>query len=251
MITGYVKRLRCCVVISILIGASLAVAGEMAATGPTPYPTKPQDWPGKGPIRCFGWMSQNRAAFWASREKDQGAVVFAGDSLTGGWKDLAKAFPALKVANRGVGGDTSRGLLFRFQEDVLALHPRAVVILIGLNDLTAYGKPADAAANIADMLAMAEKQDPAMPVVLCTLPPSANPKAPVKQPDRLALNEKIKALAAGHKQVGLCDLYPAMATDEGLPKPEYFGEDKLHFVAAGHTEKARLLLPVFGTLNIK
>ena len=56
---------------------------------------------------------------------------FVGDSLTGGWKNLAKDFPKLKVANRGLGGDVSRGALFRFKEDALDLNPKAVVIEIG------------------------------------------------------------------------------------------------------------------------
>lgn len=123
-----------------------------ASAQQTPYPTQDGDWPGKGVIRKFGWMDDNRSWFWTQREKDQGKVVFVGDSLTGNWKTLGKQFAGLKVANRGIGGDTSRGVLFRFQEDVLDLKPKAVVMLVGLNDLTAHGNPADTLANIATML---------------------------------------------------------------------------------------------------
>ena len=238
------------VVSSVFLSAALALHGQEAA-GPTPYPAKPEAWPGKGVIRTFGWMNDNRAFFWKSRDKDQGAVVFAGDSLTGGWKDPAAAFPGLKVANRGIGGDTSRGLLFRFKEDVLDLNPKAVVILIGLNDLTARGNPADATANIADMLAQAAKSNPAIPIVLCTLPPSANPKAPVDQANRLAVNAKIAELAQGKPHLALCDLYTAMAGADGAPKPEYFGPDLLHFAPAGHAKRAELIAPLFVKLGVK
>ena len=37
----------------------------------------------------------------------------------------AAAFPGVKVANRGISGDTTRGVLIRLQEDVLALDPAA------------------------------------------------------------------------------------------------------------------------------
>ncbi|HEX3134601.1 MAG TPA: GDSL-type esterase/lipase family protein, partial [Planctomycetota bacterium] len=131
---------------------TLVVAGGAtltAADGPTPYPDAKDEaaWPGKGLIRCFFYMVGERKAFWGQRAKDQGAVVFTGDSLTGGWKELATSFPKLKVANRGVGGDTSRGILFRFQEDVVDLHPKAVVITAGANDLSAHGAPADTIVN--------------------------------------------------------------------------------------------------------
>jgi hypothetical protein len=93
--------------------------------GATPYPDANSEaaWPGKGPIRVFGWMAEARARFWKQRENDQGAVVFVGDALTSEWdaKQMAEAFPGLKVANRGVAGDVSRGVLFRFGEDVLDL----------------------------------------------------------------------------------------------------------------------------------
>jgi len=233
-----------------LLGAELACAAA-AATGPTPYPTNNAAWPGKGVIRKFGWMDDNRKWFWTQREKDQGAVVFAGDSLTGGWKDLAKDFSGLKVANRGIGGDTSRGLLFRFQEDVLDLHPKAIVILIGINDLTARGKPADATSNIADMLTLVHKQSPSLPVILCTLPPTDNPKAPVMQADRLAVNAGITALAQEDRHIGFCDVYRAMANADGSPNLDFFGPDKLHFSTTGHVKVAELIKPVLKNLNVE
>ncbi len=80
------------------------------------------------------------------------------------------------MANRGIGGDVSRGLLFRFQEDVLDLHPKAIVILIGINDLTARQPASATVENIRSMLSLKEAQQPQVPVFLCTVPPSANPK---------------------------------------------------------------------------
>ena len=221
-----------------------ALAADDPSAGPTPYPTNDADWPGKGPIRKFGWMIDNRKYFWSQRTADQGAIVFAGDSLTGNWKELAKAFDKIKVANRGIGGDTSRGLLFRFKEDVLDLNPKCIVMMIGTNDLTAIGDPADAAFNIEQMLQMVEKKDPALPVILCTTPPSDHPKAPVKPADRLALNSSIKKLAAQHPNVALCDVYAAMANADGSPKLENFGPDRLHLADQGYKLWSSLLMPI-------
>ena len=143
-------------------------------------------------------------------------------------------------------------MLFRFQEDVVDLNPKAIVINVGSNDLTAMGKAADAAANIADMIALAEKKNPAVKIVLCTLPPSNNPKAPVKVPEKQALNAKILKLAEGKANVAVCDLYAAMANAEGTPaKPEDFAADQLHLAAPGYAKWVELLKPAFEKLKVQ
>ena len=221
------------------------------AAGPTPYPKDPAAWPGKGVIRVFDWMVQNRDYFWTQREKKQGAVVFAGDSLTGNWGGLEKAFPKLNVANRGIGGDVSRGLLFRFREDVLELHPKAVVILIGVNDLSARQDTAATIANLTDMLDMAAKQNAALPVVLCQVPPRASPVAPVELSEIRKLNEGIAKLAAGRTNVTLLDLFTPMAKPDGAPDPQYFKPDLLHLDEPGYARWRAALEPVFARLKLE
>jgi lysophospholipase L1-like esterase len=221
------------------------------ATLATPYPDNERDFPGKGPARKFGFMQGERDAFLKQREKDQGAIVFVGDSLTGGWKNLAQDFAGFKVANRGVGGDTSRNVLFRFKEDVLDLNPKAIVIEIGNNDLTAMGRPADTLSNVADIVALAEKERPDLPIVLCSIPPSANPKAPVKTEARRAINEGLRKLAAERPTRRFCDLFAALANADGAPKAEYFGGDKLHVNNLGHSKWAELLKPILNEMNVR
>jgi len=248
--TIYVENLRC----ETAAGAGPAAQQKAETTtfdGPTPFPEQDADWPGKGVVRKFGFMVGERKAFWTQRKQDQGAVVFVGDSLTGGWKSLARDFPKLKVANRGLGGDVSRGVLWRFQEDVLDLNPKAVVICIGNNDLTAMGRPADMLSNLADTLAMGEAARPGMPVVLCSIPSSANPKAPVKADDRQAMNAGIRKLASEHKSTRFCDLFAATANADGSPKLAYFADDKLHLSDAGHAKWAELLTPIFVELKVQ
>lgn len=64
------------------------------------------------------------------------AVVFMGNSITDTWaKTRPEFFTSHNYAGRGISGQTSSHMLVRFQEDVIALHPKAVVILAGINDL--------------------------------------------------------------------------------------------------------------------
>ena len=69
-----------------------------------------------------------------------------GDSLTEGidWREL---FPDVKILNRGIGGDTSAGVLNRLDE-VIGRHPKIVVLMIGANDLRMGVPVPQVAANI-------------------------------------------------------------------------------------------------------
>lgn len=230
--------------IALFVGAQATHSSDAPVqSAPTPYPARAENWPGKGAIRVFGWMQQNREFFWTERTSKQGAIVFAGDSLTGTWKGLGKAFPGTLVANRGIGGDVSRGLLFRFQEDVLDLHPKAIVMLIGINDLTARQPASLTLENVRAMLTLRNEQQPRVPVFLCTVPPSAHPKAPVDEQQRRLLNEGLRQLAHDTTLVTLVDLHAATTTSDGRPDPRYFHKDQLHLSAAGHERWKEVLEP--------
>lgn len=231
-------------IVAMMVGAHAINASEAAIqSAPTPYPARIEDWPGKGVVRVFGWMQQNREHFWTERRRKQGAIVFAGDSLTGNWKTLGADFSGTLVANRGIGGDVSRGLLFRFKEDVLDLNPKAIVMLIGINDLTARQPAKLTLENIRSILAMKNEQHAQVPLFLCTVPPSANPKAPVDEQQRRLLNDGLRQIAKENKQVTLVDLYAATVTRDGIPDRGYFGQDQLHLSAAGQARWKELLQP--------
>jgi lysophospholipase L1-like esterase len=236
--------------LALLLAILFGAPGVLAASGPTPYPEDPQAWPGQGVIRAFPYMYENRKAAWAKRAERQGSVVFAGDSLVGRWTTLADDLPGVRVANRGIGSEPSRGLLFRFKEDVLDLHPKAIVLLTGTNDLTARQDIRQTLANIADMLAMAERDSPGMPIVLCTLPPRADPKSPVDPARLSALNQLIVSLADERRRITVLDLHALLADPDGAPHAEYFTEDRLHMTPAGQKRWRDGLLPIFKRLNI-
>ncbi len=248
------NRINLWVLATILVALNLTACPAGADDkGPTPFPDPKSEaaWPGHGPIRVFDFMVGERAQIWREREKNQGAVVFVGDSLIGGWHNLAKAFPDLKVANCGVGGDVSRGVLFRFREDVLDLKPRAVVINVGFNDLTASGDPAFAEQNIAAMLDQAWAQNPAMPIVICTIPPRDAPQAPTKPGARADLNARFTKLGEGKSHLTVLDLVTPFTGPDGKQKAEFFGKDHVHLVEAGYQKWAEVLHPALEKLGVK
>src|SRR5436190_15226153 len=143
-----------------------------ANTAKLQIPDNDEGLPGQGPIRRADWFRNlwvQRRTAWAGRVlQDRHAVVLLGDSITQGWgEDFSFWFPGMKIANRGISGDTSRGVLIRLQGDVLALEPRAVVLLIGTNDLEEKADPETIAANLKLILAEFPKHDAKMPIILC------------------------------------------------------------------------------------
>ena len=69
-------------------------------------------------------------------------VVFYGNSITDGWaRFFPTMFPAKPYIGRGISGQTTPQMLVRFRQDVVALQPKAVVILAGTNDIAGNTGP--------------------------------------------------------------------------------------------------------------
>lgn len=94
------------------------------------------------PCVCTPVQSQSIAPF---RKGDR--VVFVGNSITDGghyhsyiWLYYMTHFPRMRLwmANCGVGGDTAKDILARFDDDVLAKEPTVVTFTFGMNDTGYY-----------------------------------------------------------------------------------------------------------------
>lgn len=230
--------------------AALALA--VAAGVMFPFARSPkvvEFMPGRGPAaKAKGW-DQARAAFPALEAADRGAVVFAGDSITAWWANLADAFPDYRVANRGIAGDTSRTLLYRFDADVLALEPRALVLLIGTNDLHLGARPGDVAFNVREILDRFQRGRPGVPVVLCAVMPRR--PEPGKFPDALLeLNAQLKAIASARPAVTWCDTWEPFVTETGSVRMDEF-PDGLHLSSAAYDKWTEALLGAFKAAGIE
>ena len=217
-----------------------------------PAPEAEATLPGEGALRRYDGYVQRWNTIrpqWATEvAKDQGAVVFLGDSITQGWGvDFKQAFPEMKLANRGIGGDTTRGMLIRLKEDVLSLDPKAVVLLMGTNDIEVE-VPAEAIGrNFRKIVAALKAHDPKMPVIVCRLFPSAAAKKRPKE-TILDVNELLAAAVKGDPQFTVLDTYALFADSEG-DAPAALFPDRLHLNAAGYAKWASALRPVFATLG--
>lgn len=88
-------------------------------------------------------------------------IVCMGDSLTYGYGvKRAAAWPALvshmledvEIINRGISGDTTSGMMSRFEKDVLEKNPQTMFLMGGSNDIFFSHSIAGAKNNIAAMV---------------------------------------------------------------------------------------------------
>ena len=206
-------------------------------------------------IKAQDWAQLNRfkkanAALLLSK-KNEGRVVFMGNSITEGWlQDSLSLFKNKKYINRGIGGQTTPQMKHRFMQDVVELKPEVVVILAGINDIaqnSGYISVPDIAHNIEEMTVMAKGND--IKVIICSvLPSNYFPWRPQIAPaDKvIELNALLKEIAVNNKVVYL-DYYSAMVDDKKGMK-EVYTTDGVHCTIAGYKAMELLIENCFKTL---
>ncbi len=241
----------CSVLLLFLTAVPLPLAAQDRAA--LTIPATDEGLPGSGPIRRADWFRQlweQRRIDWAGKvARDQGAVVFLGDSITQGWgDDFGKSFGTMKAANRGISGDTTRGMLVRLQQDVIALNPSAVVLLAGTNDLEEKAAPPVIAGNLKLLLAALQAHRADLPVVLCKVFPSSASKSRSAEQIK-ELNGLLAGLVRDQPQVTLVETWKPFADAAGDARPAEF-PDLLHPNQAGYRKWAAALRPVLATLGL-
>ena len=230
--------MRYLIVILALFFSPAALAEDYQSSSPR-QPAIEKDWgPWLGPYRAgivakmgedFGeqyiYAAQN-AALPAPAPSEK-RVVFIGDSITDRW-NLATSFPGKPYVNRGIGGQVSPQMLVRFHADVVALKPKAVVILAGINDIHGALQVETEAQIVANYRAMAEiaEANHIKPIFTLLMPvnnytPNAATMLEDRRPDRTEwLNAWLSGFCADHGY-GLIDYGPLLRDDKGLLKAEY------------------------------
>jgi lysophospholipase L1-like esterase len=232
-------------------GASGRTPGELAfaAAAVSEGPMDPQA------MAAFAKDAPERAKLDAWREKNDWAdlcryrldnaavlkrgpvrVVFLGDSITELWRAADPAFFSSGVVNRGISGQTSGQLLIRFEPDVVALHPKAVHILVGTNDVAGNNgpeRPEDLKNNLRAMVAIAKANH--IRVILGAIPPAGNfswrpalhPAAQIRE-----LNGWLSTFAKA-EGLAFVDYHSALAGPDGAIKPG-LSRDGVHPLKSGY-----------------
>ena len=181
----------------------------------------------------------------ANAEVKKAKVVFMGNSITDIWaKKRPEFFAKYNIAGRGISGQVSSQMLVRFQEDVINLQPKVVVICCGTNDIAqnnGYITLEHIVQNIKSMCELA-RANKIKPIVCSVLPATGFKWRPEMKPadDIIRLNEMIKAYAKSNR-IKYIDYYSALVDDRGgLPKK--YTKDGVHPNMAGYAIMEEILL---------
>jgi len=193
--------------------------------------TKLADWPQLGRYKA------ENAALGPVGQGEQ-RVVFYGDSITDGWGRRANTgefFPGKPYVNRGISGQTTPQMVVRFRQDVINLHPAAVVILAGTNDVagnTGPMTPEMTEDNFRSMIDLAKANG--IRVIVASITPAADypwrpglgPAAKIK-----TLNDWLQGYCVT-RSVTYLDYYSALVAEGGMKPGTSF--DGVHPNAAGY-----------------
>lgn len=164
--------------------------------------------------------------------KDYPEVVFMGNSITELWAYYhPNFFSDNHFCGRGISGQTSAQMLVRFTDDVVALHPKAVVIMAGTNDVAHndyWVSPERVVENIIAMCNIA-KANGIVPIISSIPPCKEFPwRKEIKNVGQtiVDINNSLKEYAASNKIVYV-DYHAALA-DEQLGFPKSMSDDGCH-----------------------
>jgi lysophospholipase L1-like esterase len=221
-----------------LSGACMAQAAAPPVTAPTIATLEKQLEAAQAKLQDWAQLGRYRAENEAMPAPAAGEqrVVFYGDSITDGWGRRAGTgdfFPGNPYVNRGISGQTTPQMVVRFHQDVVALKPKAVVILAGTNDVAENTGPMTPEMTLDNFRAMAQANG--IKVVICAILPAGEfswhkglePAAKIR-----ALNEELKAWCLGEGIVWV-DYYTPLADASGAMKPG-LSFDGVHPTAAGY-----------------
>lgn len=169
----------------------------------------------------------NKKSFFEQHGEQDYDVVFVGDSITDGaeWEDL---FPSLKIANRGIAGDRTDGVLKRM-DSIYSTKAEKAFIMIGINDFSAGAEVSDVFENykiIANNLASHGMRPHVQSTIL-----AGKRRAELNTKIR-ALNEKLKEMAAANEAIIYIDLNVGLAKGSALDSK--YSRDDVHLNGSGY-----------------
>ncbi|TAH68304.1 MAG: lysophospholipase [Anaerolineaceae bacterium] len=196
------------------------------------------------------FMSRLDWFIYLNKMAPKGGVVFVGDSLTQEFL-IRDVYPNRNYHNRGIGGDTTVGLLKRMDESIYQLEPSKVVLLIGTNDFAIlHSTPETVTDNIERICRSIKEKLPGTELVLESIYPTISQD--YKQIDEEAIsqrsnividaaNEKLKLIAAD-MQIEYVDINSSLKDANGQLKKE-ISRDGLHLNTKGYEIVQCLLQP--------
>ena len=177
-------------------------------------------------------------------------VLFLGDSITGGWRDIGKAlwakeFVPLHAVNIGIAGSQTSHILWQFENGAIdGIRPRVAVLMIGVNNVMASPQQsaADVARGVSTIVAKLRAKLPDTKILLLgTFPKDKEPGTP----DRRKIQELNSIIAKLDDGKGLRYLdISSRLLDKDNKLPADVSADGVHLTEKGYQTWADAIMPV-------
>ena len=197
------------------------------------------------------WMPQHEANVTQAR-KGGIDLLFIGDSLTKCWlregREVWTArFAGRHAANFGISGDATENVLWRMQNGELDnIHPKAVVLLIGTNNITVGDSPADIAQAVRAIVEEIRRRLPNTRILLLGILPRRELANHRDRETIRTINRLISRLHDGD-HVTYLDFGDKLLQSDGSMTKE-LTKDFTHLTAKGYEIFAGAIQPVVESL---
>jgi lysophospholipase L1-like esterase len=186
------------------------------------------------------FVAKHQANLEVARKGDS-ELLFMGDSITDFWRNtegayagkavLDKHFGQWKVANFGIAGDTTQGVLYRLEDgEGQGFNPRAIMLMIGTNN-TARNSAAEISEGVGAVVLSLQRHFPKAQILLLGIFPRSRPNDPVRA-TIAQINQAISKLDDG-KQVHYLDIGAGFLDADGNIPADVMS-DGLHPSAKGY-----------------
>jgi lysophospholipase L1-like esterase len=204
-----------------------------------------------------GGFQQKHQANLEVAKAGEANLLFVGDSITDWWRNetgtnagkpvLDKYFGQWKVANYGIAGDTTQGVLYRLQNgEGAGIKPKAIMMMIGTNN-TGRNSAGEIAEGVGAVVLELQKDFPDARILLLGIFPRGRPGDAVR--NTIAdINQTIKKLDDG-KKVFYMDIGAGFMDASGAIPTDIMG-DALHPTAKGYEIWAKAVIePITALMN--
>src|SRR5688500_2519790 len=184
-------------------------------------------------------MGARHEGFVATAKQGNIDLLLHGDSITDWWVqgDANKAmfdkyFGSMRTANFAVAGDTTQGVLWGLQNgEGQGFQPKAVMLMIGTNNMNA-NTPPEIAEGVGAIVMEMRKDFPNAKILLLAIFPRGVPGDQVR--DRIAETNRIISKLDDQKNVFYMDIGAKFLDEKGVFLPDSFRPDNLHPQAKGY-----------------
>lgn len=174
----------------------------------------------------------------------QNAILLAGDSQFYRWKTFHEDLPGYTVINRGIDSFETSDLIYFADRLVLPYQARMIILHIGGNDVHGHKSAEQVLADFKTLVAKIRAVQPTVPIAFSGITPGP---ARVDEFDRRKeANRVIKDYIATQPNLLFIDLWDAMLTPEGKPRPELFVADGIHPSHEGYLLRVKIMQPILG-----